>query len=99
MRRGPLTHAARPRPRRSWVGPCAATRNVDCAVGETPCLTASDDAGFEDDEAEVVYWGRCPECRSEALTEAGATTGALRIVSGSRWRSLSGFTTVCTAAM
>ena len=59
--------------------PCAATRNVDCAVGETPCLTASDDAGVEDDEAEVVYWGRCPSrcpaCRSEALTEAGATTG------------------------
>ena len=76
MRRGPLTHAARPRPRRSWVGPCAATRNVDCAVGETPCPTASDDAGFEVDEAEVVYWGRCPACRSEALTEAGATTGA-----------------------
>jgi Fur family transcriptional regulator, stress-responsive regulator len=44
--------------------------------GETPCLTASDDAGFEVDEAEVVYWGRCPACRSEALTEAGATTGA-----------------------
>lgn len=49
------------------------TRPID---GETPCLTASDDAGFEDDEAEVVYWGRCSACWSGALTEAGATTGA-----------------------
>ena len=41
---------------------CGAVGDVDCAVGETPCLTASDDAGFEIDEAEVVYWGRCPAC-------------------------------------
>jgi Fur family transcriptional regulator, stress-responsive regulator len=36
--------------------------DVDCAVGDTPCLTAADDSGYEVDEAEVVYWGRCPEC-------------------------------------
>ena len=36
--------------------------DVDCAVGETPCLTAADDSGYEVDEAEVIYWGRCPEC-------------------------------------
>jgi hypothetical protein len=36
--------------------------DVDCAVGYTPCLTAADDLGYEIDEAEVVYWGRCPEC-------------------------------------
>jgi len=36
--------------------------DVDCAVGDAPCLTASDDAGFEIDEAEVVYWGRCSAC-------------------------------------
>ena len=36
--------------------------DVDCAVGDTPCLTAADDAGYEVDEAEVIYWGRCPEC-------------------------------------
>jgi Fur family ferric uptake transcriptional regulator len=42
---------------------CGTTVDVDCAVGDTPCLTASDDAGFEIDEAEVVYWGRCPACR------------------------------------
>jgi Fur family ferric uptake transcriptional regulator len=41
---------------------CGRTADVDCAVGDTPCLTAADDSGFEIDEAEVVYWGRCPEC-------------------------------------
>ena len=41
---------------------CGRMVDVDCAVGDTPCLTASDDAGYEIDEAEVVYWGRCPEC-------------------------------------
>jgi Fur family transcriptional regulator, stress-responsive regulator len=43
---------------------CGRTVDVDCAVGETPCLTAADDVGFEIDEAEVIYWGRCPECRT-----------------------------------
>jgi Fur family transcriptional regulator, stress-responsive regulator len=42
---------------------CGAVRDVDCAVGETPCLTASDDSGFEIDEAEVVYWGLCSACQ------------------------------------
>jgi Fe2+ or Zn2+ uptake regulation protein len=41
---------------------CGGIADVDCAVGETPCLTASDDAGYAIDEAEVVYWGRCPAC-------------------------------------
>jgi Fur family transcriptional regulator, stress-responsive regulator len=41
---------------------CNRMVDVDCAVGETPCLTAADDAGYEVDEAEVIYWGRCPEC-------------------------------------
>ena len=44
---------------------CNRMVDVDCAVGETPCLTAADDAGYEIDEAEVVYWGRCPECMSK----------------------------------
>ena len=47
---------------------CGRMVDVDCAVGETPCLTAADDWGYEIDEAEVVYWGRCPEC-------AGALSG------------------------
>jgi Fur family transcriptional regulator, stress-responsive regulator len=41
---------------------CGAMADVDCAVGDTPCLTAADDSGYEIDEAEVIYWGRCPEC-------------------------------------
>jgi Fur family transcriptional regulator, stress-responsive regulator len=43
---------------------CGRMVDVDCAVGATPCLTAADDAGYEVDEAEVIYWGRCPECVS-----------------------------------
>ena len=45
---------------------CGRTVDVDCAVGAAPCLTPSDDAGFEIDEAEVVYWGRCPDCLAKA---------------------------------
>jgi Fur family ferric uptake transcriptional regulator len=45
---------------------CGTIADVDCAVGETPCLTASDDHGFVLDEAEVVYWGTCPACRTAA---------------------------------
>ena len=43
---------------------CGAIADVDCAVGDVPCLTASDDHGFTIDEAEVVYWGLCPTCSS-----------------------------------
>lgn len=41
---------------------CGKTVDVDCAVGHAPCLHAIDDAGFRIDEAEVVYWGTCPDC-------------------------------------
>jgi len=41
---------------------CGAIADVDCAVGTTPCLTPSEDHGFAIDEAEVIYWGRCPDC-------------------------------------
>lgn len=44
---------------------CGLTVDVDCAVGYTPCLTPSDDAGFIVDEAEVTYWGLCPECQKK----------------------------------
>jgi Fur family ferric uptake transcriptional regulator len=50
---------------------CGRMVDVDCAVGETPCLTAAYDAGYEVDEAEVIYWGRCPEC----VTAASASSG------------------------
>ena len=42
---------------------CNRMVDVDCAVGYTPCLTAADDAGYEIDEADVVFWGRCPDCK------------------------------------
>ena len=41
---------------------CGMIADVDCAIGTTPCLTMSDDHGFSVDEAEVIYWGRCPAC-------------------------------------
>jgi len=43
---------------------CGAIADVDCAVGDTPCLTAAEDHGFSIDEAEVVYWGACADCRN-----------------------------------
>jgi Fe2+ or Zn2+ uptake regulation protein len=49
---------------------CGAITDVDCAVGDTPCLTASDDHGYAIDEAEVIYWGHCPSCL--AATSAGS---------------------------
>jgi Fur family ferric uptake transcriptional regulator len=47
---------------------CGRTVDVDCAVGERPCLDASDDHGFTIDEAEVVFWGHCPSCQPSAAT-------------------------------
>jgi Fe2+ or Zn2+ uptake regulation protein len=41
---------------------CGVIADVDCAVGDAPCLIASDDNGFTIDEAEVIYWGLCPDC-------------------------------------
>jgi Fur family transcriptional regulator, stress-responsive regulator len=46
---------------------CGRMVDVDCAVGDTPCLTAADDSGYEVDEAEVIYWGTCPGCQAAAL--------------------------------
>lgn len=47
---------------------CGAIADVDCAVGHTPCLTASDDHGYELDEAEVVYWGTCSDCATTSTS-------------------------------
>jgi Fur family ferric uptake transcriptional regulator len=47
---------------------CGRLVDIDCAVGSAPCLTAVDDMGYEIDEAEVAYWGRCPDC----LAQSGA---------------------------
>jgi len=45
---------------------CGRVVDVDCAVGSAPCLNAVDDMGYDIDEAEVVYWGRCPRCAGKA---------------------------------
>jgi Fur family ferric uptake transcriptional regulator len=47
---------------------CSRLVDVDCAVGAAPCLTASDDNGYEIDEADVAYWGICPQCQAEGHT-------------------------------
>jgi Fur family transcriptional regulator, stress-responsive regulator len=48
---------------------CGRMEDVDCAVGYAPCLTAAETSGFEIDEAEVVYWGRCPGCAATAVED------------------------------
>jgi Fur family ferric uptake transcriptional regulator len=55
---------------------CGAIADVDCAVGHTPCLTASDDHGFVVDEAEVVYWGTCPACTTVRTTTEPRSEGS-----------------------
>lgn len=53
---------------------CGRTDDVDCVHGAAPCLDPSDTAGFEVDEAEVVFWGICPECtQSPAVVNTGET--------------------------
>ncbi|MDE0778935.1 MAG: Fur family transcriptional regulator [Nocardioides sp.] len=49
---------------------CGSIADVDCAVGETPCLTATDDHGFTIDEAEVIYWGTCPGCAASSAPDS-----------------------------
>ncbi len=49
--------------------PCGKTVDVDCAIGETPCLTAADNSGYQIDTAEVIYWGTCPECLAKTSVE------------------------------
>jgi Fur family ferric uptake transcriptional regulator len=49
---------------------CGRMVDVDCATGATPCLTAADESGYEIEEAEVVFWGQCPDCLERAPREA-----------------------------
>ena len=48
---------------------CRAVRDVDCAVGLSPCLTPSQTHGYDIDEAEVIYWGICPSCAENETSE------------------------------
>lgn len=59
---------------------CGSVVDVDCAVGRVPCLTAKDDMGYEIDEAEVAYWGRCPDCQKQSRkrSQPAATTPATK---------------------
>ena len=59
---------------------CGATADVDCAVGHAPCLTAVDDAGYAIDEAEVIYWGRCPTCAGQEPNQETARQEKVRRV-------------------
>jgi Fur family ferric uptake transcriptional regulator len=53
---------------------CGVIADVDCAVGHTPCLTASDDHGFVIDEAEVIYWGLCADCSTASSSRLSPDT-------------------------
>jgi Fur family ferric uptake transcriptional regulator len=51
---------------------CGAVADVDCAIGDAPCLTASDSRGFVIDEAEITYWGLCAPCHGSVVPAAAA---------------------------
>lgn len=51
---------------------CGRTVDVDCAIGAAPCLTPASASGYEIDEAEVIFWGRCPKCLAETSARSGA---------------------------
>lgn len=51
---------------------CGRLVDVDCAAGAAPCLSAADDRGYEIDEAEVAYWGRCPDCLAQSRAAASS---------------------------
>ncbi len=65
---------------------CGVVVDVDCAVGRAPCLDLADDHGFLVDEAEVVYWGLCPECRAPSAPSASATSSTSSTSSATRRR-------------
>jgi Fur family ferric uptake transcriptional regulator len=50
---------------------CGKTADVDCAVGYAPCLTPAETAGYQIDEAEVIFWGMCPDCVEASQGSAG----------------------------
>ena len=57
---------------------CGRVVDVDCAVGAAPCLTPKDDRGYEIDEAEVAYWGRCPDCLEQSRAASAAPSTRAR---------------------
>ena len=69
---------------------CGSVVDVDCAVGSAPCLTAADDKGFEIDEADVAYWGRCPDCVAQSPTSTGQAAHTRGTDAGRRKSTLQG---------
>ena len=65
---------------------CGRLVDVDCAVGSAPCLTAADDMGYEIDQAEVAYWGRCPDCVTPSRAAAPSKSPARRPRGSARGR-------------
>jgi Fur family transcriptional regulator, stress-responsive regulator len=65
---------------------CGRLVDVDCAVGSAPCLTASDDMGYEIDQAEVAYWGRCPDCVTPSRPASASKSRARRPRESARGR-------------
>ena len=61
---------------------CGRMVDVDCAAGAAPCLTPADASGYEIDEAEVIYWGRCPECLAQTPVRPGAAEGTAPVPHG-----------------
>jgi Fe2+ or Zn2+ uptake regulation protein len=54
---------------------CGRMLDVDCAAGERPCMTPADSSGYQIDEAEIIYWGRCPDCLSAPAGASGLSAG------------------------
>jgi len=52
---------------------CGRVEDVDCVVGEAPCLHPSQDHGFALTHAEVTFWGRCPSCAAAAIDPSSPT--------------------------
>jgi Fur family ferric uptake transcriptional regulator len=75
---------------------CGRLVDVDCAVGSAPCLTAADDKGYEIDEAEVAYWGRCPACVANAQSSPRSDPASRRRRSSLKTARPEGPTTVST---
>ncbi len=66
---------------------CGSVVDVDCAVGDVPCLTPVDYAGYEVDEAEVIYWGRCSSCRTAPHTSTESSHHSQNSHNGDRGES------------
>ena len=67
---------------------CGRVVDVDCAVGRAPCLTTHDDNGYQIDEAEVAYWGRCPDCQAQSKVPASAEATAGRAARSAQRRAV-----------